>query len=133
MLKYVATLLGVLLLCWNVQAQGPAVSPDGKLVGVAKGATVTIVDAATGKELLAIKSHTDVVTGIAFAPDGKRIASVGKDKKLCLMDVATGRLVATATLGDVATGVEFSADGKTITAKEGNNNEKFDSDSLKKQ
>src|SRR5438874_1441074 len=75
MLKYVAALLSVVLVSWSVQAQATAISPDGKLQAVAKGATVTVVDGSTGKELLAIKSHADDVTGIAFSPDGRGAAS----------------------------------------------------------
>jgi WD40 repeat protein len=131
MTKYAAALVAVLLLSWSVQAQ--VISPDGKLQAVAKGATVTIVDVVTGKQLLAIKAHTDDVTGMAFSPDGRQLASAGKDKKLCQFDLATGRLLAQATLADAATGVEFSKDGKTITIKEGNNSEQFDAATLKKQ
>ena len=34
-------------------------------------------DAGTGQETLTLKGHTDGVNGVAFSPDGRRIASAG--------------------------------------------------------
>ena len=40
--------------------------------------TVKIWDSATGKELFALKGHAGVVYGVAFSPDGQRLASAGR-------------------------------------------------------
>ncbi len=132
MLKHVVALVVVLALAGASLSQQTAVSPDAKVQAVAKGDTVVIVDVGSGKELRAIKAHTGNVTGVAFSPDGKLLASVGKDKKLNLMELATGKLIATAALADEPTALQISPDGKTITAKEGNSEETFEAATLKK-
>ena len=37
--------------------------------------TVKVWDAQTGQELLTLKGHTERVCGVAFSPDGNRLAS----------------------------------------------------------
>jgi WD40 repeat protein len=47
--------------------------------------TVPVWDAATGKPIgQAITGHTDIVNGVAFSPDGHRIASGSADNTLRL-------------------------------------------------
>jgi hypothetical protein len=41
---------------------------------------VRVWDAASGKELLSLKGHTAPVQGVAFSPDGRRLASASYDK-----------------------------------------------------
>jgi tetratricopeptide (TPR) repeat protein len=42
--------------------------------------TVRVWDAASGKELLTLKGHTNNFTGVVFSPDGRRLASAGFDQ-----------------------------------------------------
>src|SRR5262245_19944491 len=52
------------------------VSPDGqRLAAGGSDHMVRVWDAATGKELLALKGHTKEVTSVVFSADGKRLAS----------------------------------------------------------
>ena len=65
--------------------------PDNKILALGSGETVVLWDVATGKELRTLKGHTDAVAGLAFAPDGKTLATAGLDRTVRLWDVADGK------------------------------------------
>src|SRR5262245_51348573 len=75
----------------RAQQKISARSPDQKRVASADGKVVQIKDTDTGKVLLSIRAHRADVTALAYAPDGKTLASADKDGKVCLFDTATGR------------------------------------------
>src|SRR2546422_3171525 len=80
--------------------------------------TVRIWDAATGQEIATFVGHTATVTGVAFSPDGQRLASASDQVKI--WDVATGQEL--LTLRPVLQGqgfpvpgdVRFSPDGRRL-------------------
>ncbi|HEU4728793.1 MAG TPA: hypothetical protein VFT22_12905 [Kofleriaceae bacterium] len=65
-----------------------AFSPTGRYLGITSGSTVTLRDPIT-QALDGTLSHNNVVVGIAFSPDGDRIASVGFDGTLRIWSTAT--------------------------------------------
>src|SRR5437868_15523284 len=73
---------------------------------------------AAGAKLRAkIRAHAGGAYCLAFSPDGKALASGGRDRAVKLWDVATGEV--TATLGGQAGpvwSVAFGPDGKTLVA-----------------
>lgn len=78
--------VGTLQLPSGGTATSAAVSPDGQviLVGLSNG-EIAIYSAATMDLAGVIKAHHCAVTGLAFAPDGRTIASCGGryDPRLC--------------------------------------------------
>lgn len=106
----------------SASVTGLGISPDGRTVVVADGASrVTVFDAATGRLLREIEG----VQGTAFSPDGTLLAGVGptEDRKqrsapqvLRVVSLATGEVVAEGKAG-VALGTwAFAPDGRSIVA-----------------
>jgi WD40 repeat protein len=101
-------------------------SADGKVLALAKGGEtdsgiVFLVDPATGKKTRTLTpGHLSGATDLAFHPDGKHLASCGRDTVVRIWSVADGKLV--ATLGKPRGGqfkdwlhaLSFSADGKLL-------------------
>jgi WD40 repeat protein len=79
-----------------------AYSPDGKLLALGRGGEVdgnngkiTLVDPVAGKVVRELApGHLNGLTDLAFHPDGKHIASSGRDTVVRVWEVATGKLVA---------------------------------------
>ena len=98
-----------------------AFSPDGKtLASGAEDGTIRIREADDGRLRLSLRdpNHLDAVTGLAFARDGKRLASVGYfDRSVRIWDVPTGYLIRvikvnTSEINDIA----FAPDGVHLAA-----------------
>ena len=54
--------------------------------------TAKMWDATNGRELLTLKGHNNMVLGVAFLPDGRRIVTGGDDSTAKLWETASGTL-----------------------------------------
>jgi len=95
-------------------------SPDGLFAASAAldvNSPLVLWDAKTGKHVRVFQGHTIGASGLAFSPDGKRIASSSVDKTVRLWDVASGAAVHTWKRHTEQVGaVAFSPDGTQIVS-----------------
>jgi RNA polymerase sigma factor (sigma-70 family) len=70
-----------------IQNRALAFSRDGKALAAVENHAIRLWDPATGKELQPSGGHRDVVTHVAYSPDGKRLVSVSES--VCVWDPAS--------------------------------------------
>jgi WD40 repeat protein len=94
-----------------------AFSPDGMQIALGRDDNqITLLDVATGQEVIALKGHLDSVSCVMFSPDGTRIASASSDG-IKLWDATTGlELIPLNGSSKAATSVAFSPDGTQIVS-----------------
>ena len=107
-----------------------AFSPDGRTIvsGVARGSGVHLWDAASGRQLWALKAHEGnwyKLSGlsVAFSPDGRTVAGASGYNRLHLWDAASGRELRLFhdRSGGPNLNIAFSPDGRTIAGGSGYN------------
>ncbi len=119
--------LGVVRL-WDLSANRPvatlqhpggpsavALSKDGETLFAASRQSVRFWKLRAPAEKRVPSGHAGGVPGLAFSPDGRLLASVGKDRTVKVWHPATGRLVQNLTgfRGEVQAAA-FSPDGRTL-------------------
>ena len=70
-----------------------AFDPEGKrlLTGGRNGSGQECGTSSTGKEILETAGHSGLVVAVAFAPDGKTMASASSDKTIKIWDALPAR------------------------------------------
>ncbi|MGD8633556.1 MAG: helix-turn-helix domain-containing protein, partial [Anaerolineales bacterium] len=77
------------------ESAGGIFSPDGTKLAAPSGSTasgnaIAVRDANTGRELLTLSGHTSWVMGLAFSPDGQRLASTSLDGTVKIWSLSPG-------------------------------------------
>jgi hypothetical protein len=73
-------------------------------------------NAKTGQFIDLLREHTARVTGVAFSPDGKVLASCSNDKSIILWDVAAGTSIHPLANEDLVFNVQFLPTGELVSA-----------------
>ncbi|GAB2809054.1 hypothetical protein GCM10027043_05310 [Ferruginibacter profundus] len=115
------------LLCNFANLKGMATSasfsPDGKkiIIGQAEmeGAHYTnsiaiLIDVETGKSILQLKGHKDLINYVEFSSDGKRIVSAAGDGTVIVWNAYNGDSIAIFHHKDLVKSAHFSHDGKKL-------------------
>ena len=95
-------------------------SKQEEVTSTASGSSVAEPPPAGIQPLATLKGHTDLVYSVAFAPDGKTLAtgSGSRDQTVKLWDVTTGKELATlkghTRYPSAVVSVAFAPDGKTL-------------------
>lgn len=94
-----------------------ALSPDGTILAVAARHHVRLLNPATFETVATLEGHTSSVYALAFSPDGRRLVTGGRDRRLCVWDVRTRTLISTM-IGhtDDILAAAFNADGTRIVS-----------------
>jgi WD40 repeat protein len=101
-----------------------ACSPDGKLLATGDGqpnygqddheAQIRLWNLTDGTMVSQFTGHLHGFFGLAFSPDGKRLASVGMDARFRLWDPATGKRLYQVRGSNGTRTLAFSPDGKML-------------------
>jgi WD40 repeat protein len=68
-----------------------AVAPDGQSVALSKAMNLELWNLKTGELLQSLDGHENSITALAFAPDGKTLASADSGGTIKVWDLADGR------------------------------------------
>jgi WD40 repeat protein len=111
----------------NVRVNSLAFSPDGRLLATGEDGVISLWEVETGKKVRTLAGHTAApgpfgdpdssVYSVSFSPDGKTLASGGRDKTVRLWDVVNGNqmgLLVTHTAPVRA--VTFSPSGRLLAS-----------------
>jgi WD40 repeat protein len=103
----------------------PSISSDGTLVAAGGDKTVYVWELLTGKQIQKFIGHTSNITGTAFSPDGKFLASYSKDRTVRIWDINSGKIVRLINgLTSSIQYVKFSSTQSIIAIKMANQPEK---------
>jgi WD40 repeat protein len=98
------------------QPHGVVFSPDGKYIAAIPG-MAQVWEVATGKKIHDLNDAKSVVIALAFAPDGKTLATANSDNAIHLWDPANGEEKRRIDCGQGGvTALAYSPDGTTLAS-----------------
>src|SRR5262249_5461041 len=86
---------------------------DDKRLAFGDYKSVKVWDRATGRLLFTFRGHTAAINGVAFRPDGRRLASAGMDHTVKVWNAVQGQEQRILP-GSFAMGVSFSPDSRLV-------------------
>jgi WD40 repeat protein len=101
-----------------INPAGPvALSPDGRKLALAGQGPVHLFDAATGQAAGELEGHAGATQSVAFAPDGRTLATGGTDGLVRIWDVETGAPIHNLAghVGNVPA-LAYSSDGALLAS-----------------
>src|SRR5262249_44779525 len=93
-------------------------SPDGSLLATSTGfnqktqvpGELRLWDAKSGKEIASLEGHTTEIKRVAFAADGRRLASVGADRSVLIWNLTDNTVETTFRADATVTSLVFLSD-----------------------
>jgi WD40 repeat protein len=91
-------------------------SPDGSLLAGVSGTEVRLWDVAGGKKLRKYEGHEGPISGLAFTPDGKQLATASIDQTIRLWELDSEEEICTLRTKIPLLTVALSPQGKRLAA-----------------
>jgi len=99
----------------NIDSSNGVFSPNGEYVISTEGNSIHVWKAINGKEISNM-THEDIVSTVAFSPDGKYVVSGSFDDTVRVWEALTGKEVIRMTHDELVREVAFSPDGKYVVS-----------------
>jgi WD40 repeat protein len=96
-----------------------AYSRDGQQLAAGRGRVVALHDVRTGKRLNPSPGHEGGLSGLAFSPDGSRLASADDTGEVIVWNAFTGAALVRMEAKGSVRALAFSPDGRRLAAGDG--------------